>query len=36
MSMYIGNLLYQVTQENLSNVVADYATVKARSDSNKP
>jgi RNA recognition motif-containing protein len=28
MSMYIGNLLYQVTQENLSSVLPEYATVK--------
>lgn len=28
MSMYIGNLLYKVTHENLSSVVAEYATVK--------
>ena len=28
MSMYIGNLLYQVTCENLGSVVAEYATVK--------
>lgn len=28
MSMYIGNLLHKVTHENLSSVVAEYATVK--------
>ena len=28
MSMYIGNLLYQVTLENLSSVLPEYATVK--------
>jgi RNA recognition motif-containing protein len=28
MSIYVGNLSYQVTQEDLSNVFAEYGTVK--------
>ncbi|MCL2931572.1 MAG: RNA-binding protein [Trichodesmium sp. MAG_R03] len=28
MSIYVGNLSYQVTQDNLSEVFADYGTVK--------
>lgn len=28
MSMYIGNLLYQVIAEELSSVLAEYSTVK--------
>ena len=28
MSIYVGNLSYEVTQEDLSNVFAEYGTVK--------
>jgi RNA recognition motif-containing protein len=28
MSIYVGNLSYQVTQDDLSNVFAEYGTVK--------
>lgn len=28
MSIYVGNLSYQVTQEDLSNVFSEYGTVK--------